>query len=384
MRVITTFYTPTTGWHSPLPNDMDSLHTLIMIFGNPDIEQYQPQLQEIREVFPLAIMTGCSSFASIAQDKIFDDGFTISITQFEQTTIKLAFTILQDSADSYAGGRRIGQQLAAPDLRGVIILADGVYTRGTALIHGITHELGTQINMVGGLASDKETFKKNWVLNGSKKMPRAVCGIGLYGKYLGISTRAKDGWHPFGLERTVTRSQGHTLYELDHYPALALYQEYLGKRANDLPQSALHFPLAVWHKDRKNYIIRAVLAVDEATHSLRCAGEIPEGSCAQLMYACSENLVEGAEEAAIQIRKQLPACCGALWALAISCYGRKVIMQEESDQELEAILEQLPAGTQQIGFYSYGELAPNQDLGICSLYNETMTLTVIYEADDAL
>jgi hypothetical protein len=40
---------------------------------------------------------------------------------------------------------------------------------------------------------------------------------------------------------------------------------------------------------------------------------------------------ENAEETAIQIRKQLPTCCGALWALAISCYGRKMIMQEDSE-----------------------------------------------------
>ncbi len=52
-----------------------------------------------------------------------------------------------------------------------------------------------------------------------------------------------------------------------------------------------------------------------------------------------------------------------------------------AEEELEAVLEALPAGTRQIGFYSYGELAPNPG-GSCDLHNQAMTLTVIYEHGD--
>jgi len=38
----------------------------------------------------------------------------------------------------------------------------------------------------------------------------------------------------------------------------------------------------------------------------------------------------------------------------------------------------LSEGTQQIGFYSYGELSPIAN-GRCDLHNQTMTLTTITE-----
>ena len=41
-------------------------------------------------------------------------------------------------------------------------------------------------------------------------------------------------------------------------------------------------------------------------------------------------------------------------------------------------MDVLPAGTQQVGFYSYGELSP-LTAGSCDLHNQTMTLTTIAE-----
>lgn len=379
MRVFNSFYTVAGGWHTALPTNMDSTQTLVLIFSAPDIDRYQPALNEIHALFPQAIITGCSTFASIFQDQVVDDGLVINILQFQYVKIKCAFADLNDFSNTFQAGRNIGQTLAASDLQAVILLADGVHVQGTALAHSISKVLDEQVNIVGGLASDKATFRHNWLLKAGKAVPQNICGIGLYGKQAHVITCAKDGWHPFGPERTVTNAHDNQLYELDGHPALALYQEYLGKCAKDLPHSALYFPLAVWQNQRKHYIIRAVVEINEANNSLRCAGDITTGNRAQLMYAYPESLIEGAEEAATHIRKQLPDELSCCFSLAISCYGRKVIMAEDTEQELEAILENFPAHCVQGGFYSYGEFSPNQELKRCSLHNETMTLTVIYE-----
>jgi len=37
----------------------------------------------------------------------------------------------------------------------------------------------------------------------------------------------------------------------------------------------------------------------------------------------------------------------------------------------------MPPGTQQVGFYSYGEISPQA--GRCDLHNQTMTLTLLAE-----
>ena len=55
-----------------------------------------------------------------------------------------------------------------------------------------------------------------------------------------------------------------------------------------------------------------------------------------------------------------------------------MLLGERTEEETESVLEIFPKNTQQIGFYSYGELSP-YTLGNCDLHNQTMTLTTISE-----
>jgi hypothetical protein len=59
--------------------------------------------------------------------------------------------------------------------------------------------------------------------------------------------------------------------------------------------------------------------------------------------------------------------------------GRRLVLGSRTEEEIEATLEVLPKGTQQIGFYSYGEISP-YTAGTCDLHNQTMTLTTLSEA----
>lgn len=63
---------------------------------------------------------------------------------------------------------------------------------------------------------------------------------------------------------------------------------------------------------------------------------------------------------------------GPTLSVAISCVGRRLVLGERTEEELEATLDVLPSDTRQIGFYSYGELSPLAT-GTCELHNQTMT-----------
>lgn len=69
---------------------------------------------------------------------------------------------------------------------------------------------------------------------------------------------------------------------------------------------------------------------------------------------------------------------GPVLCMAVSCVGRRVVLGDDSERETEATLEALPVGTAQVGFYSYGEIAPDA-AGRCALHTDTMTLTVLSE-----
>lgn len=184
-------------------------------------------------------------------------------------------------------------------------------------------------------------------------------------------------WVGFGPERTVTRSMGNVLYELDGRPALELYKSDLGELAAKLPGSGLRFPLALRESEAtERQLVRTVLAVDETSQSMTFAGDIPQGWCAQLMRASSDQLLDGAEEAAVAAAPE--ASAGPVLAVAISCVGRRMVLGEGADEEVEATLGSLPEGSAQVGCYSYGELSPVAT-GPCELHNQTMTLTTFRE-----
>jgi hypothetical protein len=157
---------------------------------------------------------------------------------------------------------------------------------------------------------------------------------------------------------------------------LDLYRDYLGERASGLPGTALLFPLQVRtpaQPDRE--LVRTVLGTDDATHSLTFAGDVPEGSTAQLMRTTTDDLVHAAGLAAAGA--SLPSG-DAVLALAVSCVGRRLLLGRRTEDELDAVLEALDDGARLVGFYSYGELSPVSASG-CDLQNQTMTVTLVGE-----
>lgn len=354
--------------------DLDGPNTLVMIFASPRVDVAGP-IRDLRARLPRAVFVGCSTAGEIRQTQVCDDSIVATIVTFEHTRLRRASAIVPDERASYAAGCEIAESLADPQLRGVIVLSEGIAVNGSELARGINQRLGPDVVVTGGLAGDGERFGTTWVLHEDAPTQRRVTAVGLYGDRIKIGHGSRGGWDIFGPERVVTRSEGNVLYELDGKPALALYKEYLGNLARELPGTALLFPLALlFDGDRR--LVRTVLTIDEERQSMRFAGDIPLGQRTQLMRANVERLVQGASEAASLAR------CAAdqqVLSLAISCVGRRLVLKGRVEEELEATLEGLPPQTHQVGFYSYGELSSTFP-GTCELHNQTMTMTTFYEA----
>jgi hypothetical protein len=298
--------------------------------------------------------------------------------RFDHTAIDTKIAAVQSANESYAAGELLAQQLYTPALRGVLVLSDGIGVNGSELVRGLNAVLPSSVVTTGGLAGDGERMERTWVIKDGAPQSGFVSGVGLYGERVRISHGSRGGWDIFGPERLVTRSEGNVLYELDGRPALQLYKRYLGERASGLPATAMLFPLALRadSSDQKS-IVRTILAVDEQTQSMTFAGDIPQGYLAQLMRANFSRLVDGAADAALMAQERQPQAPPVL-SIAISCVGRRLVLGGHTEEELEATLDGLPEGTQQIGFYSYGEISP-YEIGHCDLHNQTMTLTTISE-----
>jgi hypothetical protein len=300
----------------------------------------------------------------------------VAVARFKNTKLTYAAAEIAVMADSAQAGSRIGAELAAARPRVVLALSDGLRVNGSELVKGMAVSLPPGTIISGGLAGDGDRFARTWVIVNGQPKSGYVTAVGLSGA-VEATTGSEGGWDIFGPERRVTRSESNVLYELDGKPALALYKEYLGELAKGLPATALLFPLAIRERvEDRDAVVRTVLAVDEATQSMTFAGDVPQGWRARLMRATDDRLIDGAASAAASA--MIGSSGEPVLSLAISCVGRRLVLGQRVEEETEAVLHALPAGSRQIGFYSYGEISPS-GLSGCDLHNQTMTLTTLRE-----
>jgi hypothetical protein len=178
----------------------------------------------------------------------------------------------------------------------------------------------------------------------------------------------------FGPVRKVTRAVDNVLFELDGENALEIYKRYLGPRAADLPGSALLFPLCILGSDAKSNLVRTILSIDDEAGTLRFAGNIPEGAQVQFMMANFDRLVDGASQAAEQSDEKSPDL-----VLMVSCVGRKLVLDQRIEEEVESVCNYFGKSPAYAGFYSNGEISPLMGSTVCSLHNQTMTITTYHE-----
>jgi hypothetical protein len=350
---------------------------LVLAFGSVDL--LKGAAPSLAAAFPSARRVGCSTAGEISSQGVADNTCVVTALRFDKVTLAEATTRLSGMDDSFAAGRRLGDQLPQDGLRAVLIFGQGVQINGSALLAGMTGVLGDELPITGGLAGDGGAFQQTWVLDDSGAASDTIVALGLYGESLNFCHGSFGGWSPFGPARKVTRCAGNVLYELDGEPALEVYKRYLGDHARGLPASGLLFPFAMLGKDHDEVgLIRTILGVDEASGSLTLAGEIDADGYLKLMHASTDALVDGAEAAAEAARKMLAGNEPGL-VLLVSCVGRKLVMGGRVDEEVEAVAEVFGQGAMLTGFYSYGEISPFSPSVACKLHNQTMTVTYLGE-----
>jgi len=372
-------WTANEGWQSGTAALADA--QLVLYFGSREALETQSWYPELRSRYPTAHVVGCTSGGQIQQTGFCETGIAAVAMWFSATQLRIATEAVTDPAQSHEYGAALGRKLAEPDLAGVFVLSDGLNVNGSELIRGLFTVLGSEVRVSGGLAGDGARFAQTRVGADALPQPMIIAAIGFYGSAVRFLCGSAGGWDTFGVPRRVTRSRGRELFELDGKPALDLYEKYLGEEAEGLPGTALLYPLKIWDPARPAHdVVRAVLAINRDERSVTFGGDIPQGSKAQLMRGEFTGLAAGATDAASQaITGHSDGGGNAGLALLVSCIGRRLLMGQRIEEEIEAVADALPARVAQFGFYSYGEIAPHPVSKVCELHNQTMTITLISE-----
>lgn len=377
MRVEQRRWTRHGGWSEPLSGAGVRNPQVVILFGARNALGQGDVLQALRALYPDARQIGCSTSGEISGVEVTDDTVVATAMELEHATIRIAHVRLANASESAEAGAKLARELAGEGLSHLFVLAEGLNINGTELVRGLRHSLPARVAVTGGLAGDAAKFEQTLVCVDGEVLSGAVVGVAFYGDRLRVGYGSMGGWDSFGPDRTITRASGNVLYELDGSPALDLYKSYLGPHAADLPSSGLLFPLSIAGEgDRR--IVRTILGIDEAAGSLTFAGDMPEGAQARLMKANVDRLIDGAHGAADASIEPLAGNTASV-AILISCVGRKLVLKQRVEEEVESVREVLGADTVLGGFYSYGEISPFSSSARCELHNQTMTITTFSE-----
>ncbi|MFZ3138905.1 MAG: FIST N-terminal domain-containing protein [Thermodesulfovibrionales bacterium] len=378
MKIEQKRWTEEKGWFPELKGTVDEAVQLVLLFGATQLLKDLTYIHDIKSAYPKAHLFGCSTAGEICSTQITDNSLVITAVSFEYTQIKCAQVKIRSSLDSLQAGEILARSLEKDDLVHVIVLSDGINVNGSDLSEGLNNNLPEGVSITGGLAGDGERFQETLVFCDDIPARDTISVLGLYGKSLKVGYGSLGGWDPFGPERLITRSKGNILYELDGKSALELYKRYLGEHAKNLPASGLLFPLSIRAKEGENGLVRTILSVNEEEQSLTFAGDVPEGVYARLMKANFDRLIDGAIDAAKKSYLTIGSFSPEL-AILISCVGRKMILKQRTEEEVEGVRDILGDKTVLAGFYSYGEICPFTLGTKCDLHNQTMTITVLSE-----
>ncbi|HZK95609.1 MAG TPA: FIST N-terminal domain-containing protein [Prolixibacteraceae bacterium] len=379
MKTEQRIYTDANGWVKKSDNNLENLAQLVFLFENKDLLKKQPHIDFIKSAYPVAQIVGCSTSGEICQEEVFNESIICTAVWFENSTVEVAIERINTMEDSFIVGEKLAEKLDKEQLVHIMILSEGLNINGSELTKGLNHSLKDRISITGGMAGDQDDFLETVIIHNTTAETNLVLAIGFYGENLKVGYGSMGGWDSFGVDREVTKSIGNVLYELDGQPALELYKKYLGIHAADLPSSALLFPLSLRSKNPDTALVRTVLSVNEKDGSMVFAGDIPQGEYVRLMKASSDRLIDGANDAAEMSKTSLGNSNPDL-AILISCVGRKLVLKQRVEEELEIIREVIGNGANVTGFYSYGEICPIKPFEHhCELHNQTMTVTLFKE-----
>ncbi|HEY8897767.1 MAG TPA: FIST N-terminal domain-containing protein [Niastella sp.] len=350
---------------------------LVLGFGGKEILNTQPIYEELKSHFPEAHIVLCSTAGEILDSHVNDNSVSVAAIELEKTSIQPVVVNIRNYENSYEAGKAMIRLINFSNLSYILVISDGSNVNGSELVRGINELVNNRVPVTGGLAGDGTNFQSTVVGLNEKPTTGNIVAIPFYGKHFIVSHASMGGWEIFGPERTVTRAVANQLFEIEGQKALDLYKTYLGPYADELPGSALLFPLGVKLQEEDEPVVRTILSIDQETGSMVFAGDIPNGSKVRFMKANFDKLVDAATHAAGLAYQKLPSA--PQLALLISCVGRKIILGKRTEEEVEAVADTFGNKTLLTGFYSYGEISPFNDNAKCELHNQTMTITTFDE-----
>ena len=233
----------------------------------------------------------------------------------------------------------------------------GDHFEGEKLVESLEKSLGPDKIYFGGKAGDDWELKETFVFTNKKEAKYGIVALVLNGDKIALNGMAVTGWKPLGITRTVTKSKGQLLYEIDGKSAVELYLRYLGKEDKITEKDfkvfeelSMEYPFIV-ERDNSETVLKTPMRINTAENALVIDIPMPEGSKFWFTSPPEFNIVEEVIEKASQLKETTNQGADAM--LIFSCAGRHPILGPMVTDENNGLAEVWQ--TPMAGFFTYGE-----------------------------
>ena len=343
---------------------LNSDRVLIQLFlSNVNQKRAQEIVQTIHRLLPLASLIATTTAGVIGDGKIFDNTPTVAISVFQETTTRtLSYKNVTASHIAAELQTTINKRTKL-----AIIFTNAFTFNATELLNLLSQNHPTLI-IAGGNAGDDFHFKQCHVMSNNAFDEDVVIAL-LDSDILEVQTKYQLNWKTIGSEFTVTKSQGATVYEINHQPALEIYRKYLGEEVASNPLVyGIDFPLMF--SGTTIDIARDVIAFDKENGALTYAGDIPEGTKVKFGFANIQHIEEANHKELQQTFKYYNE-----GVYIYSCAARRQILGDVLSTEISHLNHIAPT----TGFITYGEFFHDSIRCANSFLNITTTYVVLNE-----
>ncbi len=342
-----------------------SSSVLIQVFSGEGKEKFQELLSYLEKTFPKATLIASSTDGEITADRVLLRSSVISISLFEATELKIAYS---NESDSFLLGEQLAKKLVTPKTKLLIAFADGLLCNGEEFLNGI-YSSAPDVKVAGGLSGDNAEFVNCYIGCEGSLFDTGAVAVALDSDILQVESLYNFGWTKIGITHIVTHSDKNRVYTIDGISAVDFYKKYLGGNiAEQLPITGVEFPLIIQKKGVD--VARAVLQKHN-DGSLSFAGNIVEGLEVYLGIGDVNKIVHTP-------LKQKSLAVESFYIY--SCMARRRFLNELIVEELKPFSALAPTS----GFFTYGEFYTerkpellNQTLTAVSLTESTQTKEIV-------
>jgi hypothetical protein len=340
----------------------------VFLFATVGYDQ-RSLLQAVREATGGAPLTGCSGEGTISGDDADESNFSVVVMAISSEELRWTNGLATGlRADSRAAGRRVAQSLSSDlgaDALGLLVFPDGYTANVDHFLAGLEGNLPSDhfLPIWGGCPCDNMAVVRTYQYCDDEVVSDGAA-------YALLSGEAKPSWDigisyiPIGGERTVTRSQGNVIYEIDGKPALEVLQEHMPEYAlaDDWGSYALTFGLCFrapsYMKDQE-YVFRTIPSVNKPDGSITLQTEVQEGSSVWFSVRDKKKITAGLDRMADRIKEELGGAQPKL-VLHFDCAarGKSMFRDQEKLQLLRQFRQVVGPDAPWAGFYTAGEIGP--------------------------